>query len=610
MKWARCRLRAMRAALVGAAMALSLGAACSSASHEASAPSSGADSQPATAADVTMACAEDPTCPCSAAREGKICDDGNPCTKGELCKAGACADGQVRLCASSAPCFAGTCLPATGDCQFHAAPEGYWCDDGDICSHSDRCKTGHCLGQAIACDDGNPCTGGSCKAGKGCGHAQLDIACDDGQLCTIQDACKEGKCAAIAINCDDGNACTSDAREATKGCQHKPTQDGASCGSGLSCAAGACTNSCKPWGKVMGGKEADGFVAVAAHSDGGWTAVGWTGSKSNVELDGWVVRFDSKWAISLDVGMGGSNEDQWLDVAALDDGGVLLAGWTASSGSGQTDGWAARLDAAGKVKWQSWQGGKGYDQLAAVQGSADGGAILAGSLDIGGTAKRQAWLVKLSAGGQLLAEATWGGESNDSFADLALVGSEVVAAGLTFTSGPQGDGAGLVIRSDSKQKKTWQLLIGDKEYEDIRGLLHQNGGIFYAVGATNDTSAGDYDGLLTAFNGEGKLEWSKAFGTNADDRFQAVTFLGNGVVAVGHRDAGFGKAEQGWVARLDNSGKLLWQQTAGGAGDDRLHGVARTWDSGVVAVGVSTVAGDDTDGWVTRLDAAGQMQCN
>ncbi len=608
MRSTRGRLSGRWAWLIGPAIWLAAG--CGTATEPSSAADKSDGVQTDAGTDSEPSCAGAPLCPCSTDREGQVCEDGNLCTQGDRCEGGICTGGPLRLCPSTAPCYAGTCLPGTGKCQFHAAPDGYWCDDGDICTHTDRCKTGHCLGLALACDDGNPCTGGSCSAGTGCAHTALAITCDDGKPCTIQDACDAGKCGGLPINCDDGNGCTTDSCGATQGCQHKPALDGATCGKGLTCTAGACTNSCKPWGKVMGGKEADGFTSVTAHSDGGWTAVGWTGSKGSGEMDGWVVRFDAKWSIDLDQAMGGASEDQWEDVASLDDGGVLLAGWTASSGAGQTDGWATRLDAAGKVKWKSWHGGKGYDRLAAVQSTSGGGALLAGSRDVGGSAKGQAWLVKLTPAGQLLAEKSWGGEANDSFAAVAIAGVEVVAAGLTFTAGPQGDGAGLVVRSDANQKKVWELLIGGPKYETIRDMLYQTGGMFYAVGATNDTVTGDYDGLLAAFDDEGKLQWNKAFGTSSDERFEGVTVLGNGVVAVGFMDGGFGKADQGWVARLDNSGKLLWQQTAGGAGQDRLFGVARTWDSGVVAVGVSTVGGDNTDGWVTRLDAGGQMQCN
>ena len=596
---------AVRFALLGAGLAVAVVGGCGETGEE---PGADAGGDVAAIVDAGPPCSDGPACPCSPARQGLACDDGDPCSKGELCTGGVCGGGEIRVCVSSAPCFEGTCLPATGKCQFHAAPDGYWCDDGDICTHTDRCKTGHCLGEGLDCDDGNPCTAGSCAAGQGCSHSPIGVACEDGDICTSQDTCKEGVCTGLATDCHDGNACTTDA--CNGGCKNVPAVDGDDCGPGMTCTLGLCTNSCKPWGKVIGGKEPDGFLAVTAHDDGGWTAVGWTASKGAGQVDAWVVRFDSKWTISVDKAMGGKSEERWLDVAALGDGGDLLGGWTGSNGNGESDGWIARLDAKGKQLWQVWHGGKGFDRISGVVAGPNGGAIAVGTRDLGGNAKGQAWLLRLSATGALLSENTWGGEANDSFADVAVTQNMVVAAGLTFTSGPKGDGAGLVMGLDNQDKKMWELLIGGPKYEVATAVLYQNGGMFYDVGGSNDTISGDYDGLLSAFNNAGKVEWTKKFGTKADDRFEAVTFMGNGVVAVGYTDGGFGKAEQGWVARLDNSGKLIWQQTAGGPGQDRLQGVARTWDSGVVAVGVSTVGGDDTDGWVTRLDGLGQAQCN
>ena len=47
------------------------------------------------------------------------------------------------------------------------------------------------------CDDDNPCTADTCKAGA-CLHATQDGPCDDGSGCTGADTCKEGKCQGAA----------------------------------------------------------------------------------------------------------------------------------------------------------------------------------------------------------------------------------------------------------------------------------------------------------------------------------------------------------------------------------------------------------------------------
>ncbi len=132
--------------------------------------------------------------------------------------------------------------------------------------------------------------------------------------------------------------------------------------------------------------------------------------------------------------------------------------------------------------------------------------------------------------------------------------------------------------------------------------------MLYAIGSTNDTTLGGYDGLLVALQSNGTIEWEKNFGSTSEERFRAITAMSNGLVAVGYSDGSFGKGKEGWVVRLDHSGKKLWQISNGGTGADYLNGVARTKNSGVVAVGM-TSGTTGSDGWVIRLDDAGNMQC-
>lgn len=65
---------------------------------------------------------------------GKICDDGDPCTLGDACEAGACG-GSPRMCQAIDECHeAGTCDSATGLCSSPRKADGETCGEGGICS--------------------------------------------------------------------------------------------------------------------------------------------------------------------------------------------------------------------------------------------------------------------------------------------------------------------------------------------------------------------------------------------------------------------------------------------------------------------------------------------
>ena len=173
-----------------------------------------------------MACApETGLCSKSALAEGKVCDDGNPCTAGSHCQGGVCA-----AAANGCQCQAlGDCLQfedgnacnGTLYCDMSQSP--YTCQVNPASVPSCAKSTIPC--QVIACDP----TAGSCKAGP----ALNGTPCEDGDAKTVGDTCQAGKCSpgTNVSQCLTGADCA----------KH---EDGDYCNGTLFCngATGACEN--------------------------------------------------------------------------------------------------------------------------------------------------------------------------------------------------------------------------------------------------------------------------------------------------------------------------------------------------------------------------------
>ncbi|MSQ82598.1 MAG: hypothetical protein EXR77_06725 [Myxococcales bacterium] len=166
------------------------------------------------------ACTDDgrnPKVGCVHSNNTGSCNDGNPCTAGELCVNAKCQGGASVVCSDKNPCtdpwLAATC-PDSGQCQA---------------------KT------ASGCDDNNPCTFDNCDGVTGCAYPNVSGACDDGDKCTLGETCNGGKCSqGTSLVCTDGNLCTSDACEPKSGCVFAKYEDGLPCGGGKVCAGGGC----------------------------------------------------------------------------------------------------------------------------------------------------------------------------------------------------------------------------------------------------------------------------------------------------------------------------------------------------------------------------------
>ncbi len=166
--------------------------------------------------ETTDQCEPDPV-----PHEDDPCDDGAFCTTGETCTAGVCDGGGLTDCSSETDqCNTGVCNEIADQCEPDPAPhEGNACDDGSLCSTVDVCGSGVCLGTTpLVCDDSNDCTDDSCVPATGCVFTDDDSnACTDNNACTA-DECLSGTCVSTPdFDCDDGDQCTIDTCDPSDG---------------------------------------------------------------------------------------------------------------------------------------------------------------------------------------------------------------------------------------------------------------------------------------------------------------------------------------------------------------------------------------------------------
>jgi MYXO-CTERM domain-containing protein len=135
---------------------------------------------------------------------GGTCDDGKLCTTNDACKAGGCVGTPVS-CEDGNPCMLDSCNSGTGAC-LHIAITGGACDDQNPCTGSDACKAGGCVGAPVLCDDQSPCTFDACELGA-CTYTPTGAACDDGDLCTLDDGCFTATCQGAPVVCPSGTEC-------------------------------------------------------------------------------------------------------------------------------------------------------------------------------------------------------------------------------------------------------------------------------------------------------------------------------------------------------------------------------------------------------------------
>jgi len=258
--------------------------------------------------------------------------------------------------------------------------------------------------------------------------------------------------------------------------------------------------------------------------------------------------------------LGGTDLDVPWSIDLTPDGGVIVAGFTASYGMGSDDGIVAKFNSKGQRIWSKTYGGTDDEELSCIVQRRDGGYFVSGYTDSFGAGWNDAWLLRINASSRIVWQKTYGGWGGD-----------------------------------------YVFLIRET----------RDGGVIM-VGQTYTYGAGNWDILLMKTSTSGNLQWARTFGGTEEDRAFSVELTPDGgyVVAGWTYSFGAGQADF-WVLKLDAAGGIQWQRVYGGKKDDWAFSIKPTMDGGYVVVGnTDRFTGPKGHGraWVLKLSSAGAIQ--
>jgi len=181
---------------------------------------------------------------CQFVETGTACDDGSLCTQTDTCQLGVCVGSSSVVCPAPDQCHdQGTCNPSTGLCSNPAKPNGSACDDGTLCTQNDTCQDGACTGGSpVVCGPSDSChEPGTCNPATGvCSNpTKADgSTCSDGNACTQTDTCQAGVCTGTnPVVCAALDQChdAGTCNPATGLCSNPSKADGSACSDGNAC---------------------------------------------------------------------------------------------------------------------------------------------------------------------------------------------------------------------------------------------------------------------------------------------------------------------------------------------------------------------------------------
>ncbi len=212
---------------------------------------------------------------------------------------------------------------------------------------------------------------------------------------------------------------------------------------------------------------------------------------------------------------------------------------------------------------------------------------------------------------------TFGGTNNDfSYAAVQTADSNFVFAGASRST--DGDVPGNRIgydawmsKIDKAGSKIWSKTFGENNDDFANSVITtSDGGFMLAgytfIGNTNNTA------WIIKTDGNGNQQWRKDFTENVDAKAQFLLATADGnFLLVGHSFTNTTKYD-GWIIKLDGAGNRLWTKNYGGSQDDYASSVVRANDGGYVVSGYTRSADGDIsrsngaiDGWAIKIDESG-----
>ncbi|MCO4764450.1 MAG: hypothetical protein KC502_23260, partial [Myxococcales bacterium] len=363
---------------------------------------------------------------------------------------------------------------------------------------------------------------------------------------------------------------------------------------------------------TYGGEFSEEFSGIASWPSGAMIAAGYTQGYGAVGEDGFAVSVSSDGKPVWAGVFGGKGKERFHGAAARSDGGAWLAGETDSFGS-QTEAWLVRVDSKGKVAASIAYGGEFYDRAVGVDGLPDGAVMVCKTYSYGpGTPKRHnAMVIRTDDNGKTLWSSVIGGEKGGDagFGIVALPKNAGFAMGGAVESWGAGDDDIWLLRLDSKGKLMWSFAYGTGADDEGRTVAASNDGGFVVSGFTEGWGAQDADAFVLKVDSKGTVKWLTRLGGAAEDKATAVKSLGADTLMAGQTKS-WGTGTDAWLVRLDDKGTIKKAHTLGGTKSEKVAGLTPLKDGAWVGAGYTrSHGGGGRDSWIVRSNSAGQPVC-
>ncbi len=294
-----------------------------------------------------------------------------------------------------------------------------------------------------------------------------------------------------------------------------------------------------------GGEIANSIIQT---SDGGYLAAGSSSDNSpntNLLLYKMDAAGDSMWSTMLSVPVTASLEVA-RDVKQTADGGYIIAG-EYNLGQFIRNTYLIKVNSMGTVIWNKTYQVTGADIVASVEITSDGGYIIGGNAVMAGGVNNNIFLIRTNDIGDTLWTRTYGGIGLDYGGNAyQTTDGGFIVGGYTESYGA-GQGDAYLIKTDANGVLSWSKTYGGNQYDQFNALCKTFDGGFFGTGIAGSFGSGYIYGVKTDSLGNSNCSQNAAAtvtyhtpvpeGTTALANYLPGSFLANVVTVQGLLDS-------------------------------------------------------------------------
>jgi hypothetical protein len=365
------------------------------------------------------------------------------------------------------------------------------------------------------------------------------------------------------------------------------------------------------WARTFGGWDWEFVDDVAVAPDGGYVIVGDSWSFGHIYL----VKVDTNGSLEWAKTCATSPVSTARTIAVTPDGGYMMAGYIGFTES--SDAYFLKVDGSGNLLWEIQYDGMDVTSGRAAVVAHDGGYIAIGDTYAHSPTTPEeslgfSFILKLSESGEIL------------WVDSLTLSVGPYLAPLSITATPDGGyviagtGGGydiphfdFIMKIDDSGNQVW--------YRTFRGGLHDYvwsvtvgaegevivAGTWYGE---DPVSSDDDDILLLKFGASGNKLWELILGGDFKGNGWSIVSTADGCYVVAGDFAAVANSADVYLAKVDNSGQLLWERRYGGDQADGARSIAVAPDGGLMVGAMTESFGAGaSDYWLLKLDPQGRL---